>query len=364
MFEIIFLILLCGYLAQTVLFLIGTKQQFPRLPEEELPNVSVIVAARNEEKNIIECLQSLNALDYPDGKLEIIIIDDKSTDATGKLIAQFVAGKPQFRHIESSKEIGFLKGKTNALANGLSIATGEVILTTDADCTVVPAWAKTLASYYTKDVAMVNGFTHQKVSGPWTGMQNLDFLYLLTVASGTINLKVPLSCIGNNMSYLKKAYDEVGGYQSLPFSVTEDFNLLMAIKNLKKYKIIFPFDKAALVESLPCPDMKSLFHQKKRWGVGGLKVPLIGFIGMGTSWLTHLCFILAVFHFSATIGWLIFTKILLDFWLLVLVSRDLGIASSVKYFWAFEIYYFAYVLLLPFVVLPDRQVTWKDRIYQ
>ena len=363
MLEIIFLVLLCGYLVQTVLFLIGTKRRFPQLAEDQLPSASIIVAARNEEKNIGRCLESLAKLDYPEDKLEIILVDDKSTDSTSTIIEQFISGKPQFKLIVSGKEFGALKGKTNALANGLEIATGEVILTTDADCAVPAAWVKTIASYYTKDVAVVNGFTWQKHTGPFSGMQNLDFLYLLTVACGTINLKVPLSCIGNNMSYLKKAYDEVGGYQNLPFSVTEDFNLLMAIKALGKYSIIFPFNNAALVESLPCPDVKSLFNQKKRWAVGGLKVPLIGFTGFATSWLTHLCIILAIFCFSAPIGWMIFMKVLLDFSLLALVTNDLGIGASMKYFWAFEIYYFAYVLLLPLLVLASRRVTWKDRTY-
>ncbi len=51
----------------------------------------------------------------------------------------------------------------------------------------------------------------------FSGMQSIDFIYLLFVASGTINIGMPITCIGNNMSYRKKAYDEVGGYENLPF---------------------------------------------------------------------------------------------------------------------------------------------------
>ena len=142
----------------------------------------------------------------------------------------------------------------------MEIAQGEIILTTDADCTVHPMWAYTTASYYRPDVAMVNGFTTQEAYDGFSGMQAIDFIYLLIVAAGTINLGKPISCIGNNMSYRKKAYFEVGGYENLPFSVTEDFNLLHAIFKLKKYKIIYPLNKESVVISLPCKNLKNLYR--------------------------------------------------------------------------------------------------------
>lgn len=363
MFEVIILIAISIYFLMTVIFLLGIKRRFPKISIDKLPTATVIVAARNEEGNILRCLQSLEALEYPEGKLDVIIVDDKSTDKTASIIEKFIEGKPQFQKLTSQKEIGWLKGKTNALANALEIAKGEIILTTDADCAVSPTWAKTIASYYTDGVAGVNGFTCQEFTTPFKGMQNLDFLYLLTVGSGTINIDMPLSCIGNNMSYLKKAYDEVGGYQNLPFSVTEDFNLLMAIHALKKYRIIFPLDKDALVRSLACPDYKSLFRQKKRWVVGGLKVPLYGYFLLFAGLFAHLTIALSPFFFSSGVGALVFFKILLDFFLLYRVTSELGIKKSMKYFWTFQIYYLLYVLLVPLIVAPNRQVIWKDRTY-
>ena len=363
MFEIVFAIIIAWYFLQSVVFLIGTKKKYPKLPETVFPTASVLVAARNEEKNILSCLESLANLDYPLDKLQIIIIDDKSTDKTGEIIESFIKDKPRFIKLVSHKEIGHLKGKTNALTNALEIAKGEIILTTDADCSVPPTWVRTITSYYTENVVAVNGFTYQEYFNGYSGMQNLDFIYLLTVAAGTINFGKPLSCIGNNMSYRRDAYNEVGGYQNLPFSVTEDFNLLMAIDNLKKYKLIFPLDKNALVKSKPCEDFKTLFHQKKRWGVGGLKVPKFGFFLMGNGWLVHLCMLASPFFWSATVSWLIFFKIVIDFLLLSLVTDSLGIRKSMRYFIQFELYYIIYVLLLPAVVLSNQNVTWKERKY-
>jgi cellulose synthase/poly-beta-1,6-N-acetylglucosamine synthase-like glycosyltransferase len=372
MLEIIFIIALSGYFIQSVLFIIGASRKYPRSNSSDLPNATVIVAARNEERSILLCLKSLDNIDYPEAKLEVILVDDKSTDSTGKIIDGFICGKPKFKKIITKKEIGRLKGKTNALANALDVAKGEIILTTDADCTVSPSWVKATVSYYTDNVAAVTGFTTQIAEDNFTGMQAVDFIYLLFVASGTINLGTPISCIGNNMSYRKSAYDEVGGYESLPFSVTEDFNLLNAIWKLRKYKIIAPLDKDAMVNSLPCKSVKELFRQKKRWAVGGIGVPLPGYLLFIFGFVTNFCafitplVLLNFFSSFAAAGtwiYMVFFKIVIDFFVLYPIHNRLGILKNLKYFLAFELYYIIYVTALPFVLFSNRTVIWKGREY-
>jgi cellulose synthase/poly-beta-1,6-N-acetylglucosamine synthase-like glycosyltransferase len=194
-------------------------------------------------------------------------------------------------------------------------------------------------------------------------MQALDFIYLLTAAAGTVNIGKPISCIGNNMSFRKAAYDEVGGYESLPFSVTEDFILMNAIYNLKKYKVIFPLDTDALVTSLSCENIKSLIRQKKRWGVGGLGVPFRGFVIMFWGFLANLLVLLTPLFFSLTWIYLVIFKVSLDFFLLYPVHNKLGIVKNLKYFFHHQIYYLIYVVILPFIVLPNKKVVWKGRTY-
>jgi len=361
--ELIFLIILCGYFFQSALFVIGAKKKFNQLKSEDLPTVSVIVAARNEEEKILRTLESLNKLEYPEGKLEIIIVDDRSTDKTGLIIDEFISGKAIFTKIIPDEPEGKMVGKVNALATAIKLAKGEVIMTTDADCRVKPGWVKAIASHYTNDVGMVDSYTTQLADKPFNGMQAIDFIYLLIVAGGTINLGLPISCIGNNMSFRKKAYDEIGGYEALPFSVTEDFTLLKAIYELKKYKIIFPLDNEAVVTSLACPDFISLYRQKKRWAVGGLGVPVRGFFIMFWGYLTSLGVILTPLFFSPEWMYLIFFKIVIDFFILMPVHQKLGIVKNLKYFWAYEIYYVLYVLALPIMVLLSRKVIWKGRKY-
>ena len=363
MFEIIFLIFLCGYFIQSVLFIIGINKNFPKIKDEEVPTAAVIVAVRNEEKNITRCLNALDKLEYADGKLEIIISDGHSTDSTVQIVDDFIQGKPKFKRISAEPEKENLKGKANAIDSAIRTTEADVILTTDADCEVDPLWVKTICSYYREDVGIVNGFTTQTTYNGFSGMQALDFVYLLIVASGTINLNHPISCIGNNMSYRRKAYLETGGYEKLPFSVTEDFNLLMAISRLGRYKIIFPMDKNALVTSLPCTGVNELYHQKKRWGVGGLGAPLKGFVIMLFGLVVNLCILLSPFFFSPAVLYFIIFKLAIDLFVLYPVHERLGIKSHLKYFLWFELYFIIYVVLLPVIVITSRKVVWKGKEY-
>ena len=363
MFEIIFLIFLCGYFIQSVLFIIGINKNFSKINEKELPQATVVVAVRNEERNILRCLEALDQLIYPDEKLEIIISDGHSTDSTVKLVDDFIKDRKKFKRISANPEKENLIGKANAIDSAVQIAEGEIILTTDADCAPDPLWAKTICSYYRDDVGIVNGFTTQTANSGFSGMQALDFVYLLIVAAGTINLGYPISCIGNNMSYRKKAYLETGGYEKLPFSVTEDFNLLMAINRLGKYKIIYPLNRDALVTSLPCTGTKELYQQKKRWGVGGLGAPFRGFIILTFGFIVNLCLFLTPLFFSAVWLYLVVFKAAIDLFVLYPVHARLGIKDHLKYFIQFELYFVIYVVLLPVVVLSSRKVVWKGKEY-
>ncbi len=265
-------------------------------------------------------------------------------------------------HLEENDST-ILRGKVRAMAEGIKIASGEIILTTDADCIVNPLWAKTIASYYIGNVGVVNGFTSQTVKNPFSGMQAIDFIYLLFIAAGTINLGKPVSCIGNNMSFRKKAYLETGGFEALPFSVTEDFLLLNSIHKLNKYEVIYPLTKDSLVISKPASTFKELYNQKKRWAVGGIDTPPIGLGLMFWSFLSNLFILLTPFFFSAAWTYLVFFKIAIDFFVLLPVHQRLGLQRNLKYFLVFEIYYMIYVVILPFVILFNKKVKWKDRVY-
>jgi cellulose synthase/poly-beta-1,6-N-acetylglucosamine synthase-like glycosyltransferase len=361
-FEIIVVVVVAFYILQQIVFLIGFRKKLS-VDEKFEPTVTIIVAARNEERNIKNCLASLSKINYPKEKLEILIVDDFSTDRTGEFIDEFTKQFEFIRKIIPKKNIIEKPGKANAVVNALEIANGEIVFTTDADCIVKPDWIKTQIKYFTKNVGVVCGFTLQKSYSQFTGMQNLDWIYLLTVASGAINLGIPLSCIGNNMAYRRKAYDLVGGYQKMKFSVTEDFALLHKIHSDTAYKIVYPAEVSAVNLSEPCQNFRTLYRQKHRWGTGGLESKFEGFFVMSWGFLSHLLFLLQILWGTTFTLTLMLLKIISDLIFLSNTMKQFRVLNQLKYFIVFEIYFTIYVLLLPILVVVDKKVVWKERQY-
>ncbi|NLT52331.1 MAG: glycosyltransferase [Ignavibacteria bacterium] len=362
MFEIIFLAVITVYFYSLIFFTVGLAEKYLKIPDDELPSASIIVAARNEEKSIVLCLKSLSELNYPEGKLEIIIIDDNSQDKTPELIKEFISGKSNFVFLQTGKLKTSLTGKSAALAEGISKSRGEIILTTDADCTVGKNWAKNIVSYYRKDVGVVCGFTNYRTKNIFSSVQTIDLTFLLSVASGMMNSRLPVSAIGNNMSFRKSAYIETGGLEKLKPSVTEDYALIKAFSSIKKYKMLFPADAGTVVTSIACEDFKSLYHQKKRWAVGGMDSSFIGLFVMSAGWITSIMILISLLSLCSSY-FLVLFKFAIDFLFLKYAVSKLKQKMNLLSFILFEIYFISYISVLPFVLIISRKVKWKEREY-
>ena len=361
----LFVVVAVLYIAQCSLFIYGVlKSRFEKDPHYE-PMVSVVIAARNEEQNIRECLSSLALLDYPKNKLEIIVVDDNSIDTTSSIMRDFANKHSNIKPLTGKQNVGRLRGKASAIAQGIDVASGEIILMTDADCIVPPSWVRATVQNYTNDIGVVAGLTLLQPTGWFAGMQSLDWAYILAVASAAMALKNPLSCIGNNFSFRRKAYDEIGGYRGIKFSVTEDFALFKAITRNGRWGYRYPLVKESLVFSKACKTLRELYRQKRRWGVGGKDMPISGLMIMAIAFSMHLLFLVGFFldlnHFLLLFG--IITKLLSDFILLSIPLKKTNQFSQLNYFALFQIYFIAYVVILPFAVFLGGRVVWKGRKY-
>jgi cellulose synthase/poly-beta-1,6-N-acetylglucosamine synthase-like glycosyltransferase len=361
----LFIFILLLYLAQCALFTYGLlKARFDKDPFSQ-PRVSIVTAARNEEHNIAACIESLTRLEYPKDKLEIIIVDDNSTDATSNIIRGFADKHSNVKALNGNQTVGNLRGKANAIAQGIDMSSGEIIFMTDADCVVPPSWVQTTVQHYTDDIGVVAGLTLLQPAGWFAGMQSLDWAYILAVASASMALKNPLSCIGNNFSFRRKAYDEVGGYHGIKFSVTEDFALFKAITRSGRWGYRYPLEKESLVFSTACRTIPELYRQKRRWGVGGKDMPVSGLMIMAIAFCMHV-FLLAGYFFNLGLIFLLCgfaVKFLCDFVLLSIPLIKTKQFAQLKYFGLFEIYFMLYVIILPFAVFLGGKVSWKGRKY-
>jgi cellulose synthase/poly-beta-1,6-N-acetylglucosamine synthase-like glycosyltransferase len=102
-----------------------------------LPRVSIVIPARNEERNLEEALRSILALDY--GNLEIDVVDDRSTDRTGEILDRMATADPRLRIVHIRELPPGWLGKNHALWLGAGKATGEFLLFTDADVVMDPS---------------------------------------------------------------------------------------------------------------------------------------------------------------------------------------------------------------------------------
>ncbi len=361
--ESLLILFLLLYVAQIAALTLTVRNPRDEKDLTAQPFISVIVAARDEERNIAACLQSVLHQTYDAKLFEVIVVNDHSTDGTEVICRQF---EHQFANVYqiSATESPNLRGKTNALDQGIAQARGEIILITDADCTVPPTWVAATAQRYRPSVGIVGGLTIQRARTWFEGMQSLDWVYLLGLAATTISLRIPLSTIGNNFSFRKSAYDEVGGYRTIPFSVTEDFMLFQAIVRTGRWDYLCPIDPEALVTSQPCATWRELIRQKQRWGKGGLDMRLsglmVGVIGFGLNVFLLLALL------SGSLPWFVgglAIKVGGDYVFLHSVLSRQERTDLLKFFAPFELYFIAYVLALPFIVFFGGPVVWKGRSY-
>jgi len=329
----------------------------------ELPMVTIVVAAKDEEKNITNCMNSLASLRYPHDKLEIIIVNDQSVDATPYLIDKMAGGFNFFRRIDAEDSTE-LRGKTNALSQGIDEARGEFIFLTDADCIVPATWITETLKYFTPDTGIVAGVTLISSTDNITqGIQALDWDMLLTVGAGAATIGKPIACLGNNLVVRKKAYEDIGGYRKIEFSVTEDFALLKAIANSGKWSYRFPMEPNSLVVTYPVESIKGVLAQRKRWATGGKDTGLFGFLTLAPGFVFHWMIILSsLFSFPAIVMFFIL-KLFIDSSFLYPTFRHYGKIGHLKFIIYFEIYYTLYVAILPFLVYFGKRVSWKGRTY-
>ncbi len=235
---------------------------------KSLPTVTVLIAARNEEARIGKCLDCLRTQDYDWAKLQIVVVDDRSDDATPKLLRDYAAAWPgQFEAVTLTETAAGFSPKKYALSRGLLRASGEIIVTTDADCIMPPAWISTLVSEYGEDTGLVLGLTtYYPAEKPATGagVQALDFLSHGVVAAALIGLRFPVHGNANNISYRRSVYDQSAGFATDIVSGDDDF-LIQAIHKLGKWRIRYSIQPQSQVRTEPPLSVGQFWEQRKRW---------------------------------------------------------------------------------------------------
>ncbi len=235
----------------------------PRIPQTR---VSVIVAARNEEENISKTLNDLVVQEYPKELTEIIIIDDHSTDRTAEIVRSY-AGK-QVKLIVLNEHGALNSYKKKAIQTAIGSCTGDLIITTDADCRMGPKWLETVVNLYEeKGYKMISSpVAYFEEKSFFERLQSIEFLYLIGLGASTIGNKQSSTCNGANLAYEKAAFYEVGGFKGIDDLASGDDELLLH-KIAARYpdQIGFLKNREAIVYTHAKENLKSFIQQRKRW---------------------------------------------------------------------------------------------------
>ncbi len=363
-FSVIFIVLLASYIGLAVFVLLHIRPE--QTATDFTPGVSVIVACRNEASHLVSTLNSLVQLDYPQEKLEIIIINDDSRDNTNEIISSFTKKYAHIKSIHLASRDKNKPGKAGALQAGIAHSQGEFFFITDADCIVPPQWIKSLLPMFGNDTGITGGFTllNSDSLSRFGKIQSCDWLYLSSVALATAKAGKPASWFGNNLAIRRQAYMDVGGYETLCDSLVEDFSLIKEVDQQTSWRIRFTVSKDSTVSSHPAEPLGRYYNQRKRWAKGITQVRMLGLWIMMTAFLIHLFIVLSFMWFNPLIPISTFFALsVMDFLILRKAARITGCSGILTNFPLFEIYYFLYSILLPFFVAIDRKITWKDNDY-
>lgn len=254
------------------------KTQAPPPVPADWPPVSVIVPARNEADEIEACLASLQAVDYPADKIEIIVVDDFSTDGTAervKALQPVGAGETEadpVRLVElADRQSQNGDHKPAAVAHGVDAATGDVILTTDADCSVSPTWVKSMVRRCTPDTPFVAGpvtYEHDELFLP--RLQALELMGLIAYGAGTLTVGIPTFCNSANVAYRR---DVLGNAQPTPNGAASDELLLQHVAYDTDRAVTFNPDPEAAVTTTPTRSFVQYLQQQARWAHMGVRYP-------------------------------------------------------------------------------------------
>ncbi len=191
--------------------------------------VSILVPARNEATNIEACLKALLLQDYHKFLFEIIVIDDHSEDNTAKFAEAFEDPRIRVLRLADYPDFPQQAFKKLALTTGIKEASGELIVTTDADCYMGPSWLSLIVTYYeSHKVKMIAGpvnMTDEK--SLLEKFQSLDFCGMMGITGAGVSKGYMLMGNGANIAYAKNAFEKVNGFEGIDHLASGDDMLLM-----------------------------------------------------------------------------------------------------------------------------------------
>jgi len=233
------------------------------------PTVTVLIAARNEEAVVGRLLQRIAELTYPKDKIEVVLVDDASTDKTGQIADRFAQTYGYFKVVHRSKDVGG-KGKSDALNEGLRHANGEILICFDADYYPQVDIIEKLTAYFVDpEVGAVQGRVtvlneHKTLVSRLVALERIGGYRVDQLARDDLGL---IPQYGGTVGGFRRSLIEwLGGWDTKVLA--EDTDLTFRVY-LAGYKVRYVNEAECYEEAVE--DWRSYWHQRHRWAKGHMQ---------------------------------------------------------------------------------------------
>ena len=336
--------------------------------------ITIVIPARNEEEHIVKCLQNVLAQNYPRNLTEIIVVDDNSTDNTALFAEKIIAENPgrKIRMLKLKDVSATALFKKRAITEAVAVATGKLIVTTDADCRMGVKWLATIAEYYElyQPKMILAPVTFSEEKSVFEKLQTLEFIGYIGVSAAAVAMKNPLMCNGANLAYEREAFNAVGGYKHNDnLASGDDVFLMLKIKKMFPGAIHFLKSKEAIVETFAQKNLNDFFQQRKRWlskrpGYKDFSVVGTALLVYAFNFFVLLGFVLSFFadgnSFIILFGLLFLLKCFSDFVFLYPVAKFFGRRELLWWFLPEQVLVIVYVTLMG-IIGSNGKYKWKGR---
>ena len=336
------------------------------------PNTSVIVCVRNGEKSLPYILNDLSNQSYK-GNIEFIIVDDNSNDNTKKIIQDYSNKDKRFKYVSSNICNNNLNYKKRAIDAGISISKYDYFLFTDVDCRVNKYWATSMMNNYKNPninyiigPSIIKDSNYNLVSK----FQSIDFFMLILSSLSTTQLNWPLASTGQNQSYKKSVFNEIGGFNRISHLLQGDDTIFLQLCN--KNTILnakFSTDINSFVHSKEITSIKEFLLQRIRWAADGKiiwKYNIIFYLILLSTLCSNIIFfiypiILLKSKYFLILSILLIVKFFLELFFYLLGRYKLNLKLDIQYFLFWFIINIPYVLIAGIMSFFISNFKWRNR---
>lgn len=373
-FYIILFIATFAYLALMVLCI----RAFASIDQLKVPkhfhgktSISVIIPARNEEATIEACIKGINN-QYYEGDVEIIVINDHSTDGTAAILSKYSTTIKIIDGANIPKQPHDLANayKKNAISYAIQMAHGDIIVTTDADTLRGPRWLSTIAYFLEKkSVKLAAGpVTYAKTRSPLGIFETIDFLMMQGISAAGLEFDFYHSCNGANLAYHKSTFNAVHGYQgTADLASGDDIFLLRKITQKYKDSAKYLLNDDAIVTTFSMNSLGAFLQQRIRWAgkataYKDVKSSVLLLVTAIVNLGLLLLLILSILGITTWTAFILFVA-------LKIIPEGILLQKVLRFFKRLPLL-FAFILLQPFhwlyivligLVAPFASFKWKGR---